>query len=198
MTEKRCPVCELVLPIEAFGKSLVTPTGRKCYCKACTNKKSKAYYAKPEVKKMALARMQRYNATPAGRAKARKYGTSHKGRETHRRHSAKPDARARKLAYAQTEDRKVAQSVAIKTWRAANKDNTRAHSKVSYAIATGRIKRAAEYPCSYCGLQANEYHHIKGYSAENALNVVPLCRACHNAVDRAQRIIANFIAELAA
>lgn len=58
-----------------------------------------------------------------------------------------------------------------------------ARNAVKSAIRRGDLLRADEMECQACGRKAHEWHHAKGYSPENWLDVVPLCRSCHKKAD---------------
>lgn len=60
---------------------------------------------------------------------------------------------------------------------------TRARSKVGHGVRTGQIPDPNELPCSDCGHTGSdmrhEYDHHRGYHGAAALDVVPVCSACH-------------------
>lgn len=60
-----------------------------------------------------------------------------------------------------------------KQYRAANDEKYKAHTIVSYAVRTGKLKKL---PCLICGNEKTEAHH-PDYSSP--LDVVWLCPACH-------------------
>lgn len=67
-----------------------------------------------------------------------------------------------------------------KRWREENPLGYQAHTAVSNAVRTGRLKRL---PCEFCGDERVHAHH-KDYS--KPLDVIWLCAKCHN------RLHANF------
>jgi hypothetical protein len=56
-----------------------------------------------------------------------------------------------------------------------------ARRAVRYAVASGRMNRAATFICVSCGNQAREWHHYLGYHRDHWLDVIPLCVPCHRA-----------------
>lgn len=60
------------------------------------------------------------------------------------------------------------------------KVRNQASNAVRTAIKQGRMVRADKLPCFYCTGKAVEYHHYKGYSERNWLNVKAACKKCHN------------------
>ena len=60
-----------------------------------------------------------------------------------------------------------------------NRDKRRAEYKVYYEISRGRLSHPTELCCSKCRQQAVLYHHHKGYSINNYLDVIALCKQCH-------------------
>ena len=58
-------------------------------------------------------------------------------------------------------------------WRKNNPGAKDAHSKVYYALKTGKLTKT---PCSHCGNKKVEAHH-EDYS--KPLDVIWLCRSCH-------------------
>lgn len=66
-----------------------------------------------------------------------------------------------------------------KLWRKNNPEKIKAHWTVGHAIQKGLLQPAKNHTCICCGKQAEHYHHFKGYSVENILEVVPVCVMCH-------------------
>lgn len=67
---------------------------------------------------------------------------------------------------------------------AKHRDQILARSAVKYAIGAGKMPRAAECICKWCGNAAAHYHHHRGYSKQHRLDVEPLCTACHGLTRR--------------
>jgi hypothetical protein len=57
----------------------------------------------------------------------------------------------------------------------------RAIQFVNEAVKLGLLPPAISQPCALCKEPATLYHHPKGYTGANALNVVALCDRCHGA-----------------
>ena len=56
------------------------------------------------------------------------------------------------------------------------KQKTRSRMRFTYAVRKGHVVRQ---PCEVCGAKKVEGHHYKGYSFENCLEVIWLCRQHH-------------------
>lgn len=66
-----------------------------------------------------------------------------------------------------------------KRWRQQNPEKAVVHNIVRHAIESGKLERPAE--CEMCGESVSEGHH-QDYA--KPLEVIWLCRACHNHVHR--------------
>jgi len=81
-------------------------------------------------------------------------------------------------------NREKRQKIAAK-YAAKNPEKPRAYAILYYALKTGKLTRSAF--CQHCGLvEKTQGHHHKGYSKENQLNVVWLCKMCHKFEHRKQ------------
>jgi hypothetical protein len=58
-------------------------------------------------------------------------------------------------------------------------NKSKAQTAVQLAVKRGDLPRIRSQRCVGCGGTAVSYHHHKGYSKANWLNVVPLCGICH-------------------
>lgn len=58
-----------------------------------------------------------------------------------------------------------------------------AHKAVATAVRQGKLIPAKSLKCCACDKQAQGYHHVS-YHPDDHLNVVPLCKSCHNKADR--------------
>lgn len=67
-------------------------------------------------------------------------------------------------------------------WLEENPGALKAQRAVSNAVRDKRLSRVSTLTCHHCGQPAQEYHHHLGYAPEHALDVIPLCRACHKKV----------------
>lgn len=72
-----------------------------------------------------------------------------------------------------------------KEQRRRTKHPERYHSRtaVAYAIRCGGMPPVHERHCAMCEAQANDYHHWS-YDSNHWLDVIPLCRQCHNKLHR--------------
>ena len=86
---------------------------------------------------------------------------------------------ARMRAYRQTPSGRDANYRASRSTRTQHHERMSAGSAVAHAVTMGRLPRASACECVDCGQQAEHYHH-ESYAKEKWLDVVPLCRACHN------------------
>ena len=79
----------------------------------------------------------------------------------------------------QTEEGKAASIRGNKIHKKRYPEHARARQMIRNNINRGKIPHASELRCIKCDNQAQEYHHHLGYSPEQSLNVVALCRMCH-------------------
>ena len=114
---------------------------------------------------------------------------------SHREREAKPDTRAKRAAYRTTPGRQDAlrrysgsakhlANAAIwrERYRAAGTDVAR--SAVNHAVAAGRLVRG---PCVRCGKTGRtDGHHHNGYDKAHWLDVMWLCRPCHQSLHRGE------------
>ena len=61
----------------------------------------------------------------------------------------------------------------------------KARLAVTHAIEYGRLQPARTYMCYYCDSQATSYHHIRGYDKAHHVDVIAMCRICHEHIHRA-------------
>lgn len=63
-------------------------------------------------------------------------------------------------------------------------EKIQARNSVHHAVRTGKLPNVKTLKCSICKeKQAEHYHHHKGYSYENRLNVIPVCIKCHGIIE---------------
>jgi hypothetical protein len=62
-------------------------------------------------------------------------------------------------------------------------EKNKARNSVAGAIKNGKLLPVIECTCSMCEKQAEDYHHWT-YEQEHWLDVIPLCRQCHNKLHR--------------
>lgn len=95
----------------------------------------------------------KYRQTELGRAMQKRYDRSKKGKIRHVRYAKK--------------------------YKAAHPEQVKAKTAVREAIRKGQLPPIHTQKCT-CSKQAKDYHHHKGYAPEHWLNVIPLCKKCHN------------------
>lgn len=71
---------------------------------------------------------------------------------------------------------------AAKRDRKRHPEQQAARNAVAHEVVMGRLPAARTLPCAHCGKQARGYHHAS-YESVHRLNVIALCRECHNAAD---------------
>ncbi len=63
-------------------------------------------------------------------------------------------------------------------------DKLQARARVNLLVKNGILPKPAAVPCSNCGHigpdRRHEYHHFKGYGAEDQLTAKVLCSKCHH------------------
>lgn len=151
---KVCSKCGESKPLTEFythksGREAGKPTA---YCKACYRARSRTYY-------------------DANREARISYQAAHRdaNREKHALYSA---------AWYAANSEKHAATVAA--YQAANPDKRASHHAVNNAVQSGNLPPAWSMVCSVCDeAQAAHWHHHKGYEKQHWLDVVPVCRLCH-------------------
>jgi len=72
-------------------------------------------------------------------------------------------------------------------------DKAQARLRINVEVRTGRRPRANALPCVHCGHlwipgdRRHEYHHYKGYGANNHYAVEVACTTCHAKMDSAKK-----------
>jgi RecJ-like exonuclease len=62
-------------------------------------------------------------------------------------------------------------------------DKVIARKTVGYLVRMRKLPRPEMVLCVICKKQhADEYHHHNGYSPLHVVDVIPVCRKCHNAI----------------
>jgi len=59
---------------------------------------------------------------------------------------------------------------------------SKANRYVNTQVLDEFIAHISTEDCIDCGLQADDYHHYKGYESKFWADIVPMCSACHNAL----------------
>ena len=136
-------------------------------------KNSKAYYLKNREKKIQQAKEYYYNNWEKSQSNKKKWAEENKEfLDAYKKDYYK--------IYNQTERGKEIIRKADKKWREnpENKIKILAREAVRYALRRKKIVKPNK--CSICkNVGLVEAHHYKGYSKENQLNIMWLCRKCH-------------------
>lgn len=96
-----------------------------------------------------------------------------------------PKCKACKSAYRQTPSGKAsfkrhkAREMTVHTIR------YKARKSVQNAVHRGKMSRPSDCICIFCGEPAIEYHHPT-YAYEHRLDVIPVCKTCHDALSDPQ------------
>lgn len=67
----------------------------------------------------------------------------------------------------------------MREWQSSRSNRRAAGNAVNNAVAAGKLPHVSTLPCNMCAGQADHYHHYKGYGELHRLDVIPLCRLCH-------------------
>lgn len=59
-------------------------------------------------------------------------------------------------------------------------------SRARYEVAEN-LPPARIFRCVFCGLRADEWHHLLGYGDKFKLTVLPVCVSCHKLADKARK-----------
>ena len=156
MSEKRCPSCELVLPLSSFSRHLHTSDGLTYSCTSCINARRRANYAAKHAQRLATKR--RWEAANRERSTA----------QHRQRRLIRPLDREKRILAHQRRRARIA--------LAPVNNLTRAEWLA--------IKQAFGYRCAYCGkkLQRLTMDHITPLSeggSHTLHNVVPACGSCN-------------------
>lgn len=155
---KQCPRCKEFKDFSQFNKNRNKPDGLQNYCKICQAKAN-----------------HKYNQSDRGKARAKRIRKTEQWKVYQDRYSRSDKGRIANLRKVLKYDRD-------------NPEVKKAHDAVYHARRTGKLPYPKTLNCIECGKQAEAYHHHKGYSKENRLNVVPVCTKCHSAITRSNRI----------
>lgn len=149
---KRCFDCKKNKPLTEFHKNHTTKDGYQYDCKDCRNNRSKDYRKTNEGKIYIRKYMRKYRKTE----KRKTYFCNYKKSESY------------KSSIKQSRIKTILKMP----------ERYKARSVVGNAVATGKLPSAITLICS-CGEQAEQYHH-PSYEPEHWLDVIPVCRKCHN------------------
>jgi len=183
---KKCSGCGQVKEIEQFSLDKNKKDGHTSNCKECAKAFSKLYYK--EHHEEISAKKKVHQITHRQELSVWRKIYYQKNRE-------KLLARDKKY-YQNNRDKILARNKKFihdniqkfvnwtKEYRKKFPEKEKAHSAVRVAIRDGKIKSAKTLKCAHCERQACDYHHYKGYDKEHRLDVIPLCRYCHKAIER--------------
>lgn len=115
----------------------------------------------------------RYNGGHRHQCKICERITSQEWSKTER---GKKKTKARQSKYRKTEKGKATQK---RMWKNRDRQKYLARTYLNKRIYRGQFPPARNFECKICGGQATEYHHYMGYKRENWMNVLPLCKSCH-------------------
>lgn len=83
--------------------------------------------------------------------------------------------------YRKTEKWKIANKKGNEKYVKNNPNKKKAHTLISNSVKLGKIPNIKTLTCSVCkNKQAEHYHHHKGYEEKHWLDVIPVCKVCHN------------------
>lgn len=170
MPTKRCSKCKEVKNESEFNKN-------QAYCKLCQREYNREYN--------------------------KEYYRKNREAEKRRSLSYYHDNRSERLEYMRSyyQENRESEIARHLEWREEHRDNflssrqkyhdsheneLLARREVRQAVVTGKIPPASDLDCVTCGGEAKEYHHYRGYSKGNRLDIVPLCYSCHGKEHRAE------------
>lgn len=148
---KICTRCKIEKSNSEFGKLKAVKDGLSFYCKKCNNEKAKIWKTIPGNREKVNKDNAKYRRSEKGKIVKKRYYQSEKGQNHYKNYNS----RTRK---------KIAREA------------------VGHAIEQRKIPPAKELKCLFGGDTCEgkmEYHHHKGYSKRNRLDVIPLCRKHH-------------------
>lgn len=173
MERKSCSRCHQVKPLNEFPLDKRAKTGRASRCNSCMSEVLAAYRATTKGQEARKATQHRYAESPKGSAKRaeyartdaakeqrKRYVSTEKGQEIMRASRAKYAARAKQTRIGRLQ--------------------VQAKMAVRHAVDAGRLPPVTTQMCSGCGDKATHYHHYLDYEPSHWLNVIPLCKSCHD------------------
>jgi hypothetical protein len=156
-----------LLPISEFHKDKNRKDGLCNVCKHCKSRHHKTDKAK-ETKR-------RYNSGAKNKAYMVKFRQTEKNKEIQRE-------------YDKTEAGKASTTRRHKRQIELHPERVMARRKVAYYVAQGYMPAASSLECQHkggrCTGKAEHYHHYNGYEPEHWLDVIPVCRKCHDDLDK--------------
>ena len=172
---KRCSRCFSEKSVNEFYLSTHSKDGRQVKCKACeanyriANKEAikarkSAYHVSN--REIVLEKLKQYRSKNADRNRERE-----KARYVQIKSDPEKYAKYRNVT-----------RISTKAWRLRYPDHAKAHSRVLWAIKSGKIVRPNE--CSNCGNQCKPDAHHDSYDESQWLVVRWMCKPCHRAHHR--------------
>lgn len=157
MFKKICNQCNEAKEINEFPKCTKEKDGYSYTCKTCTNT------AKQQRRKLDPDRFKEYNQ---------------KWEETH-----KEQIRETKKKWWQRNPKKASEY--HNRMKSKYPEKFEARQAVAHAVQSRKLPPAKVFNCVYCmDNKASEYHHYNGYEKKNWLDVKPVCRSCHEVLDK--------------
>lgn len=93
-------------------------------------------------------------------------------------------SRAYRRRYRKSEKGKFVNLKSMKRFYTRHPERRKAGNAINNAIQVGKLPRPDSLQCYYCPAQAQEYHHHLGYEPKRWLDVIPVCRKCHQKCKR--------------
>lgn len=176
---KVCTTCKQSKLLTAFYKATGRKLGRCDQCIDCMKDYARRYRQSESAKALRNAASKRYRATEAGKAKRRERQRTKYAADVPYRELLLNRAKARQ----RTETGRAQNNARTSAYRKRHPERVAARSAVNHAIESGALPKATERACEKCGVPATEYHHHAGYSKENWLNVIAVCKSCHWSIE---------------
>lgn len=128
--------------------------------------------------------MKKYYATGKWRTSHKRYRMSDKGKKTERLFYIRyrQTERGREVnrrsvtKYSRSQKGKLVERLRKLKWP----EKISARKFVQERISQGNFPKAFDMKCHNCNDMADQYHHYLGYERKHRLDVIPLCRPCHN------------------
>ena len=196
MSTKNCIKCQVNKELSEFYTDQRNGDGHQSQCKICQNKQRKEAWSQRTDEQIAKERerIREYAHSPNGiintgisSAKYRNTIKCKKGKHQYYL-CHKEILREQQKNYHKTEKCRLIMRKSAEKYRQKERQTElgklkqRANNAVQRAIRTGKLPNISSQACQQCGKTADDYHHPSGYDKENQLNVIPLCRPCHNSL----------------
>lgn len=160
---KQCSKCKQWKGDDKFYNDKRLKSGKRSDCiECCSNRKKE------------------YAHTEHGKEIIRNWWKSEKGQDALKRNNRNPEKVEKIKKYLKTDKGKEVHKKSSAKYRNTHREKTDAHNAIRTAKKKGDILPASKYICSMCKQrQASHYHH-DDYS--RPLDVKPLCYKCHNSL----------------